>query len=59
MSSYDKPKFEAPPVIRAVKPLPNTNTRTPTPSPYNSRSPSSGAVTSTRSGDGPDATGGG
>jgi hypothetical protein len=48
MNDVSKPKFEAPPVIRAVKPLPNTNTRQPVASPYN-QSVTKGAVTGVKS----------
>ena len=51
MTDYSKPTYVAPPVIRAVKPLPNTNTRPPTPSPFN-QSKSSGAVTGVKSDNG-------
>jgi hypothetical protein len=47
MSSYDKPKFEKPAPIYAVKPAPKSAPNVPA-SPFN-RNPSSGAVTSTPS----------
>jgi hypothetical protein len=43
MSSYDKPKFEKPAPIYAVKPAPKSAPNVP-PSPFN-KNPSSGAVT--------------